>query len=803
MFSHITFARFLCVLILATCVHSAKAQVILTGTVTDRNGTGVPYASAILQHLPDSAILETAVADSMGDYRMDIKKFDRGLITISAMGYLPATKLIATPVSQQINTTLEQDNRILKEVSVSGKKPLIERKVDRVVFNVENSISAIGSDALEAISKAPGVHVSNADDISIVGKNTVSVMIDDKLQQLGGNELAEMLRSIPSSDIARIEVITTPPAKYDAAGNSGMINIVTRKQKKQGLNGTAGVTYMQNHFSSALPSLSLNYRKNKLNIYGHTNFGDNFSRPVETYTSGYPNQRWAQVNNIENLHNFHYSQLGIDYNITPKAIIGILYTYAGSTPRRNEDITGRWINNSNDVDSIINTKAQTHDFGERNVVNVNYEWKIDSAGKKLNMDGDFFTRTGRTVRDFRTINMYEDGSLTGINSTNRSTGKQVLYIGSGKADMELPTKFAKLSFGGKASFIHVISDNVFEYMNAGSYLIDLGKTNKFDYSENTEALYLSGQKKLNTKWDAQAGLRAEYTQTKAVSLTLAAANETRYLQFFPTGYLQYTINEDNVFNLNYSRRIDRPNMGQINPFRTYLTPNSYAEGNPFLQPSFTSNLELSYTLRSKYTFSVYTQQTQQLSTQILKIDSVNRGYYFSYANIGTSLNYGITASAALTPTKWWECNTQFYGFHAHVNANYYNTAVHTQYDLTGFVLENDNTFTLNKKKTFLAECGFSYNSTMIQDFNYHYPNYNINAGVKMLFLQRNLIIGINVNDIFRTEIIKARNLYNDAVTNNYYDERAMHMNITYKFGNKNVKSKRDRNGGATEESRRM
>ena len=779
-------------------------QYVLSGIVADKNGKGLPYASVVLQQLPDSNIQLIIIADSLGNYKMEARKIKQCFISATADGYLTGKKLItdATTTRQKIDIALEPESVTLKEVAVVVKKPLIERKIDRVVFNVESSVTSIGGDALDAIGKAPGVNVNGNDDISLAGKSTVSVMLNDKLLQIGGEDLAEMLRSIPSENISRIEVITSPPARYEAAGNSGIINIITKKTNKQGLNGTVGGNVEQNSLTSARGAAALNYRKEKMNIYGNTTFGDNYSKPVERQTAFYPNEQWNQVNHVDNLYNYHYSQLGADYDITPNSVIGILYTYAGSTPKMMEHINGKWINSGNSIDSFVNTYAHTANFGERNVVNLNYVWKIDTSGKKLSTDGDFFTRTGITERNFTTNDLFADGTSTGINSTDRSTGKQVLYIGSVKADIELPTKFAKISFGAKASWIHVISDNVFQFLDTGFYITDPGKTNKFDYHDNTQALYLNAQKKLNKQWDIQAGLRGEYTQTTAASLTLSQVNTTKYFKLFPTGYIQYTTNKDNVFNLNYNRRIDRPNMLMINPFRRYLTPSSYEEGNPFLKPSFTSNLEFSYTLRSTYTFTTYVQHTTQASTQILDVDTVNKGIYYRYANIGTSTNYGVTASAAVSPAKWWENNTQFYAFHARVVANYYNTAVYTQYDRDGFVIDNDNTFILNSQKTLLAECGMMYTSTQIENYNYHFPAFNINAGIKVLFFKHNLAVALNVNDIFATEIIKIRNLYNGSVTNNYDDERNAHLNVTWKFGNKNIKSQRDRNS-TLEESKRM
>lgn len=797
-------ALFFTLFLLFACLDKANAQFYISGTITGSNGKGISFASVVLHRMPDSSILQTAIADSNGAYSFGTGKTANTLIVATAAGYTTTARQITdtTLTRQNVDLVLEKESITLNEVAVSVRKPLIERKVDRTVFNVENSITAIGSDALEALRKAPGVRVSSNNDISIAGKSTVSIMINDKLVRVGGHELADMLRTIPSENIARIEVITTPPAKYDAAGNSGMINIVTKKQNKKGLNGTLGSNIIQNSLLSAIAVGTVNYRNNKLNIYALSNGGYAYSRPVERNNTYYSNQLWNQVSNIDNLRNFYYNQAGIDYNLTPKTILGIQYTYAGSTPKMNEDITGKWINRANGTDSILHTRARTNDFGERNVANINYEWKIDSTGKKLNLDADFFTRLGRTVRNFTTINTLGDGNPTGFNSIDRSTGKQVLYIGSMKADMELPGKFANISFGAKGSFIHVVSDNVFEYISNNAFVVDPGKTNKFDYQEYTEAIYISGQKEINKKWSTQAGLRAEYTQTRAASATLATANETKYLQLFPTAYLLYTLNEDHTFNLNYSRRIERPNMSLINPFRRYMTPNAYDEGNPFLKPSFSSNGELAYTMKSKYTFTLYAEHTQQVSTQILEVDSANKGFHFRYANIGTSVNYGFSASASLTPAKWWESNLQLYGFHSRVNANYYSAGTTNRYNMNGFEVENQNTFTLNKDKTLMTELSFEYSSATIENYDFHYPNANIYAGVRVLLFKKNLVVAATINDIFRTQIIRVRNLYNSTVTNNYYDARGARVNITWKFGNQNIKSKREHSNGLAEESKR-
>ncbi len=796
---------FCCLLVIACFAvpNQIWAQHTITGAVTTQSGQPIPYATLILLQLPDSSVVTTAIADSLGNYRIDARSASNLLLRTESSRFLSASKLMTTGLARDtINFQLKERIVLLNDVVVNTRKPLIERKIDRVVFNVENSIAAVGSDALEVIGKAPGVQINGNDEITLAGKSTVRIMLDGKLLELDADELAETLRSIPSGNLEKIEVITTPPARYDAAGNSGIVNIVTKKQKKEGLNGTIGCSVSRNSLWSVQPTATFNYRKNKWNVFGNSNGGTSYSKPTEQLTTHYIGSEDRQVTNTVNHYNYHRSQLGVDYNISPQAVLGILYTYGGSKPQKEDNIQGNWQNQQAGLDSIVSTKAQTHDFGERNVANINYQWKVDSTGKKLNIDADFFTRAGRTVRDFATTGKLPDGTPTPQSGTDKSTGKQVLYISALKADMELPAAFAKLSFGTKGSFTHIISNNTLQYLTPLGFATDSTGTNKFDYLENTFAGYLSANKTVGQHWEFQAGLRSEYTQTRAESESTNSTTERKYFQLFPTAYAQYKPNDDHVFNLNYSRRIERPSMTMLNPFRSYMTRVAYSTGNPFLQPSYTSNIEFTYTLKSVYTFTLYTQFNRQVATQVSVVDTGTQGIHFNYANIGKSMNTGFNASANLQPTNWWECTFQIIAFHATVDANYYGDGRTTHFEKNALVVENEHNFTLNYKKTLLASLGFDYNSRYVDNYDDHRANANINCGVKVLLFKKNLVAALFLNDIFRTEKILITNLYNGTLTNDYYDERSIHLNLNYKFGNRNIKGTRDRTGAGVDENKR-
>ena len=766
-------------LLCMSLAETLQAQGRIRGKISDRTGESISLATAIIINKTDSSIFSTAPADSAGNYSISYKDLKTILLKATAPGY-KAQLAIIDDTAKQYNFILDEDATTLRAVTVSAQKPVIEHKADRTIYNVESSVSANGSDAYELLKKVPGVTVSK-DVIGIVGKSTVMVMINEKTVEIDGDELAAVLKSIGSDNISRIEVITTPPAKYDAEGNSGIINIITKKAIDDGLSGNITGGYRQTSLGAPFTEGAFNYKKGRWDVYGNENVMNTNWKPVEQYTAYYPTERLEQRNNIANQNPWGRFQLGADYKISEHSTIGVLYTYGTSDPQSNESIKAAFYNNSNVIDSLVNTSAHTNESGRRNVLNLNYEWRIDSSGKKLNVAADYFTRTGKKTRDFTTIDNYGDGNATGISSIDKSIGTQVVTIGSIKADVEWPTALANISFGGKASMVHNTSDNTFKYLEGSEYFTDPGKTNKFDYKENTQALYLSA-KRTYKAWEFQAGLRGEYTQTNGYSPTVGQSNVNNYFKLFPTVYIQYAASEDHSFRLSYSKRIDRPDFWLLNPFRYYSTTNSYTEGNPFLQPSYSNNIELSYTLKSNYTFTLYTQVQDNVYTQALLVDTINSGLYFRMANVGKSVNYGFTSNGRFEPTNRWESNVQLTAYYGTFSSAYYNELQTSKYSKSSFTVSVNNSVFLNENKTWLAEVNFVYQANQQSDFDLEYAAGNLDIGIKAMFLDKRLIVALESADILATDRARLKNLYNQSLTNNYEDERELRFSLTYKFG---------------------
>ena len=751
----------------------------------------VPFAQVILYSLPDSTVMAAELTDSAGTFNINIPAIEKTLLLrVATIGY---EQYFSTDVKgrNNIDIVLKDDAFKLKGISVIAKRPLLERRADRTIFNVSGSIAAIGADAYELLKRAPGVRVSENNGISLVGKSTVSVMIDNKLQQLGAAELAALLRSMLADNIDRIEVITAPPARYEAQGNSGIINIVTKRSRKDGLNGNVTVGYQQRFRHSKRFGENLNFRKGRVNIFSSGNTNSFDFQSTQRITVPYATQVQSQVLEQRNRPLYNRYQLGIDVDLSPNSVVGMQYSF-GATDRKafqnyNAPVT---VISESAVDSILRTVAGEREKATRNVVNVNYEWRIDTTGRKLSIDADYFTRQENDDRDFVAQTFLFDGATASNTSYNRTVGGHDLKIRSVKADVLWPVKFAELSFGGKLSSITTRSDNRFEYLAATGYVLDTTRTNLFDYTENTQALYASASKKWD-KVETQLGLRFENTQTEAVSRSVGLTVPNNYFQLFPTAYLQYTPSDDHSFNINYSRRVGRPSYEELNPFRQYGTGNSYDAGNPFLQPSFYHTVELSYSLMSKYTITAYTGIVDNIHARISHIDTATNTFYVTTVNAGSTINAGANITLVFNPQSWWECNVQADGFYDRLNSNYYNSKA-TINGLTAFRAQTNNSFNLNKQKTLLAEMQFEYNSRFQYDFVVQGSYYVLFSGVKALFFDQKLTLAANCSDILRSEKYIFENIYNRVKENSYYDARNLHITATWKFGSNKIKAKRQR-----------
>ncbi|ELY2018104.1 TonB-dependent receptor family protein, partial [Flavobacterium psychrophilum] len=776
------------------------SQVTISGQIKDKKNKPIEFLEVQLQN-NDSIIAKSELTNVDGKFTILTEKGEYQLIIKQLGKVLQKQKITAKQDTYIGVIQIIETQQQLEEVIIASKKKLIERKVDRLIFNVENSISASGGDAIDALKITPSIRVQN-DKITMIGKSGMSIMIDDKLIQLSGYDLVNFLKTISSDNIKNIEVITTPPAKYSAEGNSGLVNIKLKKAKKDSWNATINSAYRQATYATRSIGGNFNYQKNKISIFSNLNYTNGASAPVETSKIYYPNQLWSNNSQRKDFNNSIGGRIGIDYQISKKWTIGIQYLGSNSKPNINENNLTTISNNSKSIDSFIKTDAENFRKNNSNSLNYHSIYDIDTLGTKVSADFDYFKYTGNDNRTFKSNSLNPNNNIipnTYFSANNGSENNLVNY--SAKIDIEMPLKLINLSYGGKLSYSKNKSDVIYYDLTSGSPIYDATQSNQFKYDENIGALYFSGTKKINDKWETQLGLRMESTNTKGISITLNQENSNNYLRFFPTAYIIYSQNDNNVFSLNYSKRINRPSFFSLNPFRLYINPYFYSEGNPFLQPSCSHNVEFSYTRNQNWENKVYYSKIDNGFYQLATIDINTNIQSFKYANYFNTTILGLSESYTFSVLKFWESINS-------ADLSYSNSdskVITTNQNRTGFnsYFSTENTFYLNKSKSIIFNLNFWVIPSGVSDLDINIASNQLDLSMKFLFLNKNLQLNIIGNDIFRSNKSAYKSINNNIVQeyNNYYDIRSFRIALTYKFGNTKINIE-NRNLGNEEEKNR-
>lgn len=674
------------------------------------------------------------------------------------------------------STTLQQE---IKEITLYGKKKLIERKVDRTVFNVENSIAAQGTDLTEALRNIPMVRVNEQTGISIVGKGGVGIMVNDKILNIAGEELMNYLKSLRSDNVARIEVITTPPAKYEAQGNSGLINIVLKKNPNLGFSGNLSTALIQRHYTGTSNNLNLNYQSEKLSLSLKLRHSDGAKKSTENL-SFFTSKPIFSSDLRKDMYKGPGANVSIDYKLSPKSSVGAVYDFGDS--ESNMDI----INNSRyftgtKQDSVLVTKTENRTHILSQTLNAYYDYNFDNSGKKMSISGNYFTNTPKYSVDFNTTNPASNSS-----EYVRNLSYIEYKIWSGQMDFTLPYSFGKIESGAKFTNFNNNSDVRYLNLFSTDYILDLSRSNLFDYTENNYALYGSFSKEFSDKWSVQAGLRYEYSTVEGYSPTTGERNLTKYGQFFPTGYVSYKPGENNTFSLSYSRRINRPGFRALNPFRWYSNPYTYYSGNPSLRPSYSNNLELGYAFKGTLSATAYWHKTTDGFDQVVLMDGHSRRSTFY--NYFTQNAYGISINYSVKPIRIWDAN---------ISADASDSRTTLQSDVISPILlrginfsyEINNTFTLNKAKTAFLLLNFWHQLPWKENNINSMGRSSLDAGLKLSFMDKKLQINAVVNDIFKQARSRGKLLYDSYQMkfDNYYSYQGLTLSATYNFGNSKVK----------------
>ncbi|WP_294296743.1 outer membrane beta-barrel family protein [uncultured Chryseobacterium sp.] len=663
----------------------------------------------------------------------------------------------------------------IEGIVIQHQRKLIERKVDRLILNIENSIAASGGDALDAIGKVPGVRVAN-ENISITGKSNLMIMIDNRLVQLTGNDLTEYLKTIKSDDIKSVELITNPPAKYSAEGNSGLINIVMKKQKKDTWNTSLRSVYHQATYPTGGLGGTLNYNKNNLSLLANLGYTKGKTAPVETNSIFYPTERWNTANKRKDLSDRFNTKLDLEYK-SKKITNGLKYNGIFSNPEILD-------NSVTDIDNgeltTLNTKGSADIKDRLHTFNYHFIYNIDEKGRILSADFDLLNLNDKTNRRFTTVS--EGNTL----QNSLAKGNQKVSNYSVNIDMEHPLKEDGINLNYGARFSFITTKNRYNHFDIADDILteNTGLTDYFILKENTQALYASASKKFTVPVEAKFGLRIENTQLEGNSVLRNIITTNNYIKFFPTFYIVYSPDEKNTYSFNYGKRINRPAFDALNPFRWILSPFTYSEGNPILKPSISDNFELSHTYKSILISTLFINFLKDGFNQFSLIDQETKVSQIKYLNFINSYDLGLSEILNINISKNIITNISGTVFYSHSKS--YIPETPNQLNGWNANLNISNDVTLNQAKTLSLNITYNISSKGVDNINYVSGINQLDATLKYLMLKKKLTASFQLNDILSSNRPEYTT-YSNGLKNtfkNYYDNRFFRLAITYNFGGK-------------------
>lgn len=688
----------------------------------------------------------------------------------------------------------------LEGVTVTAHKRIFTQKPDRLIFNVENSIVSNGGNALAALKITPGIKVQN-EQITMIGKNEMTVMVDERPVKLSGESLINFLRGISSTTIKSIEVISTPPAKYKAQGNSGLVNIILKKAKVGTWSLILRNTYQQATYGDNKSGADFNLRKKKLSISSNISTASGKDRYVMDQFTYYPVETWHLSAPLKRSYNFMNVNFGVDYDASRTLTIGMNYLgHKTNNPFRQYKFNTEIMDANNNMSSYMETFNDKIHKGYTHVLNVHGIVRLDSLGKKIKIDLDYLRNNNKdSTSDYGASYFPDREQIAGSYYANISRNKSEVSNFAAKVDVELPLRWINLNFGGQLDFTTNSNDYTFYDNLSGSQIVDNSQSNYFKYKENIAALYLSASKSLSKRLSMQFGIRVEQTYTEGRSLTIDQANKHHYLNAFPSAYVLYKLSDIKSLSLSYSRRINRPYFYDMNPFKTYTSQYDYSVGNTSLKPSYSDNLDLllsSGIFVHKVWYSHVSDDyaiypTIDPTTKIIKRFPSN---FINYYSVGMSESY--------TFNKWWWWNSYNNVTFYYIKKRAILSEAPPMIDRISGNLMTQNDFLLNKKKTWILNFGFYYELPYISSYSKVASNYYFYMGVRTNLLENRLSLSLNVNDIFKTYRMCETMTSNDVryKYDNRSDTRYLQFSVSYKIGNSSIRGRR--NATANENIRR-
>lgn len=790
---------------------NSNAQINIRGLVIDAKSEPLANANILLLNPKDSSLVKGSVTSKSGEYNFANIPAGSYFISSTFVGF----KQVNTPIfhvennKPELNITplrFAESETQLGEVRITAKKPLFEQKIDRMVINVASSITAAGNTVLEVLARSPGIIVDYQNNsLSMNGKSGVVVMINGKISRMPLSAIMQMLAGMSSSNIEKIELITTPPANFDAEGNAGYINIVLKANTQYGTNGSFSLTagYGKGPLTSA--SLNFNHRKGKINIYGDYSFSRRDYKQEFSFYRKVMYQGKSIETNVSSdrdpLSVNYDGRLGLDIELNKKTVIGALITAYDNRFSMNAQNTSHMLVNGI-LDTIITiTNKEIHNLYNYGA-NINLQHNF-SGNEKLSINLDYIYYKDKNPVTY--LNSYFKGNgIFVYDQRTRSNKTTPIKFWTGTFDYSKKLgKKVDLEAGLKGTVSNFINDVRIENVIQGNWVTDPDLTANYELNENISAAYTSFTIAFSEKTSSKLGLRYEYTNSNLGSAAVKNIVDRHYGNLFPSFFISHTIDDNNSFNFSYSRRITRPTFNDMAPFVIFMDPSTFFSGNPALQPSISDAVKTDY-LFKKYILSLtYTYEANPIANFSPRIDPATNKQTLAAENQKNQKTFALTLSLPVRVASWWNMQNNFIGTSQVLNAVYLGSPLLIKQK--NFNINSTQSFTL--PKNYSLELSAYYQSAAL--FSIYKINSfgSLDAGMQKRLANNKGTFRLNVSDVFGAPRFKPsvnapeKNLIVSGVLR--FSNRTLRLTYTRNFGNDKVRQKRMRSTGSEEEKQRV
>lgn len=760
------------------------------------------YASVALISLPDSTTVNGQITNQQGIYEFKNVKPGKYLIKTMMMGFEKKASAVFEVKDADVKVPVMMLNpsaQALKEINVVSKMPVIDQRADRTIVNVEQMNTA-GDNALEVLSRAPGIKLDKDENLILKGKKGITVMIDGKMSYMSGSELTTYLKSLPGSVLSKIELISNPPSSFDAAGTGGFINIKLKRNKMQGMNGNVNLGGGYGKYGKLNSGTNVNYNVGKISSYARFNAGYSNSFNRLTLNRKIGDEQFNQVNYWHPITNSINYSAGADYFMNDRHTFGFMFKGYNSP-----DTTETTSNSPNynaqgaKLGSVAMFNPQKNKSGNH-AINLNYRFKIDTNGRELGFDADYvYYQNDRTERF---TNTYFDANdqLKGAPVYLRNFGNGDISIYALKLDYIHPiNKKMKFETGWKSSWVSTNNDVRFDSLKNANWTNDPKRTNQFLYNENINAAYASLEQSFKNL-ELKVGFRLEQTLGDGFSSGTSTAIDRKYWKLFPTLSASFKASENNQLTASYRKSINRPSYRSLNPFTFYSDPYTALQGNPLLQASYANNYEFNYSYKNFRLLTISYANTDGSESEVIYQNNETKESISRPENLNRESNLYIATGSPFDVIKWWNNNTEVFTAYSKVSSPVQGAGFNASQWTWG--ISSENNITLPKSYT-ISVYGY-YNAPSVSGLSRNLENYGINLGLKKTFWKKNAVISFRLNDVFATGMYRATLNYNNINTywKNEWENRKFSLNFSYKFGNMKIKTARNRSTSTGEEEGR-